>query len=93
MAVYRALALYRVLGLVSVALGILGLVFYWWVPFGIMLALAGIMLGFSSWVLRPHQPRLIGLTLGGLLLSAVALGADLFIAMGGLELVKFGQLR
>jgi hypothetical protein len=41
------------LGMTSLALGFLGLVLFWWVPFGIIASLAGLSVGIAGWLMRP----------------------------------------
>jgi hypothetical protein len=70
----------RTLGFFSVLGGFLGLVFFWWVPMGILLSICGVIVGLVGWMMNPRRPGAIGLLLGGLVLSLVALGLDVFIA-------------
>jgi hypothetical protein len=73
------------LGAASLALGFLGLFFFWWVPFGVILSGAGLLLGLFGWWLsvarRGPGPSL---AVAGTLLSAVALVIGLVLASGGL---------
>jgi hypothetical protein len=93
MTTYPVATISRGLGIVSLFAGGLGLVFYWWVPFGIVLGLAGLTFGCAGWIMAPHQPRVIGLALAGLFLSTVALLADVLVALGGTEAVKFSAFH
>jgi hypothetical protein len=64
------------------------------VPLGIVFGLAGLVLGFATWVMAaPHQARVLSLAIGGLVISAAALAVDLFVALGGLEAIQFNALR
>ena len=83
MAIYNAPASPRTLGYSSLAFGILGLLFWWWVPFGMVLALAGLVVGFIGWVLTGRRAAASGLVIAGFFVSAAALALDIFIAANG----------
>lgn len=75
---------YSGLGLSSLFLGLFGLAFFWLIPVGIILSLAGLLVGILACIL-PAIRRGPGwrFALGGLALSAVALGITIAIALGG----------
>jgi hypothetical protein len=93
MAIYDVQPRPRTLGFASLVLGILGLVFCWWVPVGMVLGLAGLVTGLIGWVRHPRRGAAIGLLTFGVVLSAVALGLDVFIAARGTELIPFIPMR
>jgi hypothetical protein len=93
MAIYNAPASPRTLGYSSLGLGLLGLVFWWWVPFGMVLALAGLVVGFIGWVLTGRRTAAPGVVLAGLFVSAAALAFDLFIAANGLGTLWIKSLQ
>lgn len=74
---------YSGLGMSSLALGFFGLVFFWLVPFGISLSLAGLIVGLIGWGLANGRNPALNLAIGGTLLSAAALAINLVIATGG----------
>lgn len=89
MATYNgATARPQTLGFWSLALGILGIVFCWWIPFGAVLSLAGLLTGFIGWVLKGRATGLPGVVAAGILVSAVALALDLFLAANGLGAIR-----
>jgi hypothetical protein len=75
------------LGRLATGLGILGLAFFWWVPMGLMLALAGLVLGFIDWMRLSQEASPHGWVFTGLALSALALIVDSVIAANGLAMV------
>lgn len=83
----------RALGLWSLALGILGLVFWWWVPFGGVLSIAGLLVGFIGWVLKPRHVGLPGAVAAGIVVSAVALALDLVLAANGLGTIRLTSFQ
>jgi hypothetical protein len=82
----------QALGLISAFLGILGIAFYWYVPMGMVISLAGLVFGLVGWLVAP--PRVTkGFIVAGLILSVAGLVLD-FIALGqGWETVTFMPLR
>ena len=94
MVIYRkSVSLSRNLSIIALFVGILGLVFCWWTPFGMVLALAGFVLGLASWILSPHRPAPISLAIISVVVSAFAVAVNLFIALGGYETMQFTALR
>jgi Na+/H+ antiporter NhaD/arsenite permease-like protein len=83
----------RTLGFVSVLGGFLGLVFFWWVPMGILFSFCGLIAGLIGWLRSPQRPAAVGLLLWGVVLSLVVLGLDVFIAMSDLESLKIHAFR
>jgi hypothetical protein len=81
------------LALASWVFGVLGGVLYWWVPAGMVLSLAGLILGLFGWLIAPRGARGVGLVLSGLVVSIAALALDLTIAGLGLQTVTFEALR
>jgi hypothetical protein len=72
------------LGISSIALGFLGLVFCWLEPLGIVLSLAGLLVGIFGWALASRRGgRAYRLAVGGTALSAVALVTDLLLTGSG----------
>ncbi len=81
------------IGITSLGFGILGLAFYWWVPFGQVLALAGLILGIVCWALASRRSTGLGLPIAATLICAAILAFDLFVAFRGAELIQFTALR
>ena len=73
-----------VLGMSAVALGFLGLLFFWLMPLGLICAAVGFVLGIAGWmtgiVRDGTQP---GMVILGTLLSLVALIVDVLFMTGG----------
>lgn len=78
----------RGLGMASLALAFLGLVFFWWVPFGMVLSLAGLILGVVGWFLAAGPARSLSLVIAGMLLSLVAVGINLVVASTNTEMLR-----
>jgi len=93
MAIHRVLAQPNHLGIVSFIFGLLGLLFYWWTPLGIVLSLAGLVIGIVGWVMVSARTGRLGFIIAGTVLSLAALILDLVIAGQGLEIIKFSALR
>lgn len=93
MAIHRVLAQPNPLGIVSFIFGLLGLLFCWWTPLGIVLSLAGLVIGIVGWVMVSTRTGRLGLIIAGTVLSLAALVLDLVIASVGLEIIKFSALR
>lgn len=76
---------FAVLGMASFALGFLGLLFFWLMPLGLILAAAGFLLGIGGWVVAivrdDTQP---GIVILGTVLSLVALVTDTLFVTGGI---------
>jgi hypothetical protein len=83
----------RTLGYVSVVGGFLGLVFFWWVPMGIVLSFCGLIAGLVGWLRGPRRASAVGMLLWGVVLSLVVLGWDVFVAMRGLEALQIHAFR
>jgi hypothetical protein len=88
-----ALAQPNNLGIVSLFFGLLGLAFCWWVPLGIVLSLAGLIIGIVSWVMASTRMVRSGLIVGGTILSLAVLVLDLVLAFEGIGVIWFSALR
>ncbi len=83
----------RGLGAVALAFGILGIVFYWWTPLGLVLSLTGLVTGWIGWLNATRPSRNRGLAIAGTLISIVAFVLDLVIAIMGLEWIQLMPYR
>jgi len=83
----------RGLGITSLIFALLGGVFYWWTPLGMVLSLTGLLTGFAGWTMARRMSTGFRLSVAGLLLSLVALILNCAIASLGLETVRFSALR
>jgi hypothetical protein len=81
----------RALSLGSIILGLLGGVFFWWVPLGLVMSLSGLMLGFVDCISARRRPLDYRLSIAGLLVCAAALALDIVIALLGLQTITFGS--
>jgi hypothetical protein len=73
------------LGISSLVLGFLGLLFFWLVPLGILFSTAGIPIGIAGWVAARRGIRGgLGLAIGGTVLCILALILGIDLATGGL---------
>jgi hypothetical protein len=93
MALYDVRPRPRSFGIASLVFGLFGLFFYWWVPLGMVLSLSGLMAAFIGWVTAPRGAAARALLVGGLVLSGIALGLDLYAVDRGLETVRLTALR
>jgi len=75
----------------SIALGILGGTFFWWVPLGMVLSLAGLTLGMVDGISARRRSLAYQLAVVGCVISLVSLGLDLSIAFRGLQTLTFGM--
>ena len=83
----------RTLGVVSILLGLLGAIFYWWTPLGMVVSLAGLILGISGAIMARGGQARMELLLCGIVVSLLALALNLVIACLGLEVITFTALR
>ena len=80
-------------GFASLAFGILGLLCYWYLPLGIILSLAGLVLGVVGWLLFSGRGGSLPVIALGILVSVVALVVDCVVAGLDLETFTFTALR
>ncbi|HZZ78427.1 MAG TPA: hypothetical protein VFE62_07900 [Gemmataceae bacterium] len=80
----------RWLSYASIGLGILGAVFFWWVPMGIVLSIAGILFGFVDWMAARRRSLDFRFAIAGVILSAAALAFCCVIAALGWQALTFG---
>jgi hypothetical protein len=73
---------------VSLTFGVLGLVFFWWVPMGILLGFCGLVAGLIGWAMSPRRAGAIGMLLWGVVLSAAVLCLDVIVALRNLETLQ-----
>jgi hypothetical protein len=81
----------RALSFGSIALGLLGAFFYWWLPLGMVVSLCGLTLGFIDWESARRRSLDNRLSMVGLVLSAAALALCIVIAMLGMQTITFGS--
>jgi hypothetical protein len=74
----------------SLIFGVLGGVFYWWLPLGMVLSLTGLLLGFADWTMARRRSLDGRLSIVAMVLAAAALALDCAIAYQGLQTVTFG---
>src|SRR5438874_1286940 len=89
MATYPISTRFRVLGGVSLLLGLLGGLFYWWTPLGMVLSLAGLVIGLSGAIVARRGTTGFDLLIGAIVVSTLALILNLVIAGLGLEIITF----
>ncbi|HVS39342.1 MAG TPA: hypothetical protein VMS17_27540 [Gemmataceae bacterium] len=80
----------RIFSVASIILGILGVAFSWWLPFGMVLGLAGLVLGFVDAVIARRRSLSFRLAIVGIVVSAAALALDMVVAALGMQTVTFG---
>jgi hypothetical protein len=90
---YKVPARARGLGITSLVFGLLGGLFYWWTPLGMVLSLAGLLVGFVGWTVARRTTAGLRLSVAGILLSLATFILDCVIAGFGLELIQLHSLR
>jgi hypothetical protein len=80
----------RALSVGSLIFAVLGAVFYWWVPLGMVLGLAGLVLAFTDTTMARRRSLDYRLSIVALLFSAAALCLDFAIMFLHLQTVTFG---
>jgi hypothetical protein len=83
----------RGIGIASLVFGLLGGAFGWWTPLGMVLSLAGLLMGFGGWTMARKMSVGIRLSVAGMLVSLATLVLNCVIAGWGLELIKLHALR
>jgi hypothetical protein len=81
------------LGIFALVFGILGVTFWWWVPTGMILSLAGMILGLVAWTVRDRTAGGLGVLISGLVVSLAALLFNLLVAAFHWEIIRFTALR
>jgi hypothetical protein len=79
--------------MVSVALGVLGLALFWWVPFGMVVALTGLLFGAVGWVRSTHTGITPASAIVGTLFCLAVLALDIVVAAVGLEALQMSAFR
>ena len=80
------------LGISSLVLGFVGLLFFWLVPLGIIISAASIPLGIAGWVAARRGVRGgLGFAVGGTVLSIIALLVGIDMASSGLTRLLFSN--
>jgi len=70
-------------GMSALALGFLGLLFCWLAPLGVLLSLAGVLVGIVTWMMVPGRTASgYRFAVSGTALSALSLGLGLFLTYG-----------
>jgi hypothetical protein len=93
MAMFSETVRSRDLSVFAAIAGMLGLVFFWWVPFGIVLSLTGLILGIVSWVMAPRREGFPGWAVVSILICLATLALNLAVAWNGLEFIQLTAYR
>jgi hypothetical protein len=80
----------RWLSYASIVLAFIGAAFFWWVPMGIVLSLAGMMFGLVDWMAARRRSLDFRLAIAGVVMGALALALCSVIAALGLQTLTFG---
>jgi hypothetical protein len=89
MTFYNTFARRQNLGILATGLGVAGAVFFWWAPVGIILSVAGLIVGLIAWVRVEREASNHLWVFAGILLSIAALVLDVIIALNNAELVQY----
>jgi hypothetical protein len=90
---YREVLTLHSLGSVSLLLGVLGAIFFWTVPTGIVLCIIGFLAGFIGLTMGPQSKAVRSLLIAGVVVSLLALTLDSVAAGMGWETISFHALR
>ncbi len=93
MATYGVPARTRTFGMISVALGIGGLALFWYAPFGMVVALAGLLFGLVGWVRSSNAGVAPAWAIVGTLFCLAVLAFDVAIATLNLEVWQMTAYR
>jgi hypothetical protein len=80
---YETFARRQNLGIASTILGLVGLALFWWAPGGIVVGLAGLVLGLVGGVRVRREASSHTWVVVGLVLSAAAVGVGILAAANG----------
>jgi len=80
----------RGLSVTSLIFGVLGGVFFWWLPLGMVLSLTGLVLGFIDGTMARRRSLDFRLSILAIVLAGAALSLNIVIALLGLQSVTFG---
>ena len=80
----------RAVSVGSLAFGALGGALCWWLPFGIVFSMAGLLLGFIDYVSARRRSLEHRLAVVGIAISLVSLAAGFIVLALGMQLVTFG---
>lgn len=83
----------RALAFTSFVLGIIGLALCWWLPLGMVVSLAGLVVGIIGLVRGPVHTTYRRLATLAALFCLAVLVFDLVLGASGWELVTFSALR
>jgi len=77
----------RGVSVMSIVFGILGAAFWWWVPLGMVLGMAGLTAGIVDCILARRRSLTYRLAIIGVLISIAALALDFTLAGLGMQVV------
>ena len=83
----------RGLSVGSIAFGVLGGAFFWWVPLGMVFGLAGLIMGLVDWVSARRRSADYRLAIVAVVVAVAALALDIAVASMGMQSVTFGELK
>jgi hypothetical protein len=78
------------LSFVAILFGMVGGLFFWWVPMGVVLSLAGLLFGFIDWNIVRRRSLDHSVAIIAMFISVTTFGLDLIVALLGLQTVTFG---
>ncbi len=74
----------------ALMLSVLGAATFWWVPMGIVLSIAGMLVGFADWTMARRRSLDWRLSLVAMAIALAALALDCTIASLGWQIWTFG---
>jgi hypothetical protein len=78
------------LTLSTLTFGVLGGVLCWWVPMGMVMSLAGLMVGCIDFLMARRRSLDLRLSVVGIVLSVAALALNIVVVALGMQTVTFG---
>src|SRR5262249_6478649 len=86
----RRAGMRRIFSVASIAFGLLGGVFFWWVPFGTVASITGLVLGSIDGMIARRRSLTYRLAIAGVLVSLATVALDIVIALFGVQTWTFG---
>ena len=80
----------RMFAISALVMGAIGGLLCWWVPFGIVLSIAGMVVSFITGIAARSHSSTLRLSVAGFLVSLACLGLDIAIYALGWQFITFG---
>ena len=91
MIIKRSLVGIRLLSVTALVTAVLGFVFFWWVPMGLIWGLASLVVGFADWTKARRRSLDNRLSIIAMSFALAALAFDLLMAAYQLQTITMGR--